>query len=36
MVTGSVASSFHGMPQATFDLDIVIDPTETQLDNLVS
>jgi hypothetical protein len=32
MVTGSVASSFHGKPRSTFDLDIVIDPTEQQLD----
>lgn len=30
MVTGSVASAFHGEPRATRDLDIVIDPgTET-------
>lgn len=36
MVTGSVASSFHGTPRATFDLDIIIDPSETQLDNLLS
>ena len=26
MITGSVASSFHGEPRATRDLDIVIDP----------
>lgn len=30
MVTGSVASTYHGEPRATRDLDIVIDPsTET-------
>jgi hypothetical protein len=30
MVTGSVASAYHGEPRATRDLDIVIDPrTET-------
>ncbi len=27
MVTGSVASSYHGEPRATRDLDVVIDPT---------
>ena len=26
MITGSVASSYHGEPRATRDLDIVIDP----------
>ncbi len=36
MVTGSVASSFHGKPRATFDLDIVIDPTEQQLDHFLN
>ena len=29
MVTGSLASSFHGEPRATRDLDMVIDPTPT-------
>ena len=32
MVTGSVASSFHGQPRATRDIDIVIDPTPAALD----
>ena len=31
MVTGSVASSAHGMPRSTRDLDIVIAPTREQL-----
>lgn len=35
MITGSVASSFHGEPRATRDLDIVIDPTLSGLDRLV-
>ncbi len=32
MVAGSYASSFHGQPRATQDVDLVIDPTPTQLD----
>jgi hypothetical protein len=35
MVTGSVASSFHGRPRSTHDADIVIDPDQAQLDTLV-
>jgi hypothetical protein len=31
MLTGSVASSAHGMPRSTRDLDIVIAPTHEQL-----
>ena len=31
MLTGSVASSAHGMPRSTRDLDIVIAPTRSQL-----
>jgi len=31
MVTGSVASSIHGIPRSTNDLDIVIAPTRDQL-----
>lgn len=34
MVTGSVASSFHGRPRATHDVDLVIDPTPAQVDEL--
>lgn len=35
MLTGSVASSYHGHPRATHDADLVIDPTAAQLDALV-
>jgi len=35
MVTGSVASSYHGRPRSTHDADIVIDPSRSQLDALV-
>ncbi len=35
MVSGSVASSYHGRPRSTHDADIVIDPTPDQLDALV-
>lgn len=35
MVTGSVASSYHGRPRSTHDADVVIDPTPDQLDALV-
>ena len=35
MVTGSVASSYHGRPRSTHDADIVIDPTAEQLTRLV-
>lgn len=31
MLTGSVASSAHGIPRSTRDIDIVIDPTHAQL-----
>jgi len=31
MLSGSYGSSFHGQPRATNDVDIVIDPTEKQL-----
>lgn len=31
MVVGSFASTFHGEPRSTRDLDIVIDPTPSQL-----
>lgn len=36
MVTGSIASSYHGEARATRDLDIVIDPTAAALDRLVA
>jgi hypothetical protein len=35
MVTGSLASSYHGEPRATRDLDIVIDPSAESLGSLV-
>jgi hypothetical protein len=35
MLTGSVASSAHGMPRSTRDLDIVIAPTRPQLMALI-
>jgi len=35
MVAGSIGSSFHGHPRATNDLDIVISPSEEQLDGFV-
>ena len=35
MLTGSLASSYHGEPRATFDIDVVIDPTPHGLDALV-
>lgn len=31
MVVGSIASSIHGEPRTTFDLDIVIDPSDASL-----
>jgi hypothetical protein len=36
MLTGSLASSFHGEPRATRDIDFVIDPDGDALDRLVS
>lgn len=36
MVTGSFASSAHGEPRATNDLDVVIAPTPPQLEELLS
>lgn len=36
MVTGSVASSYHGRPRVTHDADVVIDPTPLQLERLVA
>ena len=35
MLTGSYASSVHGTPRATQDLDIVIAPTRSQLSELL-
>lgn len=36
MVTGSIASTYHGEPRATRDLDIVIDPSAETLGVLVA
>jgi len=36
MVTGSLASSYHGEPRATRDLDVVIDPEAAGLGRLVA
>lgn len=35
MVTGSLASSYHGEPRATRDADIVIDPSIDAIEHLV-
>jgi hypothetical protein len=35
MLTGSFASSLHGLTRATQDIDLVIAPTENQLRELV-
>jgi hypothetical protein len=35
MVVGSFASTFHGVPRTTQDLDVVIDPTPDALERLV-
>jgi hypothetical protein len=35
MLTGSIASSYHGVPRTTHDIDIVIDPEATGLRELV-
>jgi hypothetical protein len=36
MLTGSFASAYHGLPRATQDIDLVVAPTEQQLQRLVS
>ena len=36
MVTGSFASSVHGVPRATQDIDVIIEPTRDQLVALMS
>ncbi len=35
MLTGSFASSYHGVPRATQDIDLVVAPTESQVRRLV-
>lgn len=34
MLTGSLASSLHGLPRSTRDVDVVIDPSREQLEKL--
>ena len=36
MIVGSFASTFHGEPRTTQHLDLVIDPTEPQLEQLLA
>jgi predicted nucleotidyltransferase len=36
MIVGSLASSFHGEPRTTRDIDLVIDPTHEALDRFVA
>jgi hypothetical protein len=36
MITGSLASSFHGQPRTTRDIDIVIDPSGASLRRFVT
>lgn len=35
MVAGSLASTLHGLPRTTHDIDLVIDPSREALDRLV-
>ena len=35
MLTGSLASSLHGEPRTTLDIDLVVDPSRAQLDSVV-
>lgn len=36
MVVGSIASSYHGTPRSTQDIDVVVAPTRNQLEQLLS
>ena len=36
MIVGSFASTIHGEPRTTHDLDIVIDPSPASLDHLLA
>jgi hypothetical protein len=36
MLTGSFASSYHGVPRATQDIDVVISPTAEQIKALIA
>jgi hypothetical protein len=35
MITGSIASTYHGEPRSTLDIDIVIDPDPAALERLI-
>ena len=35
MLAGSFASTYHGDPRTTNDIDLVIDPTRAALENFV-
>ncbi len=35
LVIGGIAAVLHGVPRATFDLDILIEPTETNAERLL-
>lgn len=35
MISGSLASSLHGEPRATNDIDVIISPTAAQLENFL-
>lgn len=36
MVVGSYASTFHGEPRMTRDIDVVVDPTEESIEQLIN
>lgn len=36
LIIGGIASVLHGVPRATFDLDILIEATETNVDRLLA
>ncbi|MDF1536157.1 MAG: nucleotidyltransferase [bacterium] len=36
LVIGGIAAVLYGVPRATFDLDILIDPTEKNVSNLLA
>ncbi|HSC26273.1 MAG TPA: hypothetical protein VLD67_03310 [Vicinamibacterales bacterium] len=35
MITGSIATSYHGRPRATHDADVIIDPAPEQLEAML-
>ncbi len=36
MVAGSFASTYHGVPRTTHDIDIVVEPTSSSLNKLLT